>query len=157
LFVRLWRHQASRGTEPGDLDKLAIGCAIFALGTAWLAAAPLVSGADGRAPLLWAVAFHFISNIGWLYFAPIALALYASQAPASLRGTLVGAASLTVFVGSIASGRLGAYYETTSQSTFWLVHAAIAGAGGVYLVLTKAALRRLFDGATDRAERRPSR
>jgi proton-dependent oligopeptide transporter, POT family len=151
LFLGLWRRQAARGREPGDLDKLAIGCAIFALGTAWLAVAPLVSGADGRAPLLWAVAFHFISNIGWLYFAPITLALYASQAPASLRGTLIGAASLTVFVASIASGRLGAYYESMSQSVFWLVHAAIVGAGGIYLALAKAGLLRLFDDATERA------
>lgn len=72
-FLALWRRQAARGREPDDIAKMAIGCLIFAGGATWLALAPLVSGADGRAPLLWAVAFHLLSNIGWLYFTPIAL------------------------------------------------------------------------------------
>ena len=152
-FLWWWRRQAIRGREPDDITKLALGCAVFALGTAWLAATPLVAGTDGRAPLLWAVAFHFISNIGWLYFAPIALALFAAEAPASLRGTLIGAASLTVFIASVASGRLGGSYETMNQTEFWLIHAAIVAAGGLLLVVLGRPLRRLFEGDGDKVVR----
>ena len=143
-FLGLWRWQAQRGAEPDAIGKLAIGCAVFALGTAWLAAAPFVSGADGRAPLLWAVAFHLISNVGWLYFAPISLALYATKSPPSLRGTLVGVNYLATFFASIISGRLGGFYETMDPTRFWLMHAGIVGGGGLLLALLARPLRRIF-------------
>jgi POT family proton-dependent oligopeptide transporter len=90
VVILFWRWQAGRKREPDLYVKLAIGCLIFAAGVVWLALAPLVSGADGRAPLLWPVAFHVISNLGAVYYAPVVLALFAAQAPARLRGTLIG-------------------------------------------------------------------
>lgn len=146
LFLALWRRQAAQGREPDDIGKMAIGCLIFAGGTAWLALAPLVSGADGRAPLLWAVAFHLLSNIGWLYFTPIALGLYATRSPEGVRGTMLGVNLLSTFFGSTISGRLGGLYETLTASQFWLLHAAIVGTGGVAILALRPVLRRLLAG-----------
>lgn len=143
FFLALWRRQATRGREPDDLGKMAIGCLIFAGGTAWLALAPLVETA-GRAPLLWAIGFHLLSNIGWLYFAPIALALYAGKSPASLRGTLIGVNFMAVFFASTISGRLGGLYEVISPGAFWLLHSAIVGAAGIGLMLVARPLRAWF-------------
>jgi POT family proton-dependent oligopeptide transporter len=43
---------------------------------------------------------------------------------------------LSIFLGSVASGRLGGLYETLSPAAFWTLHAAIVGAGGVaFLIL----------------------
>ncbi len=145
LFLGLWRWQAARGREPDDMAKMAIGCLIFAAGTAWLALAPLVATND-RAPLLWAVGFHLISNTGWLYFTPITLALFAAKAPASLRGTMIGVNSLSVFVAATISGRIGGLYETVSPSAFWMIHAAIVGGAGIGLFLIARPLRTLFAG-----------
>ncbi len=151
-FLALWRRQAARGREPDALTKIAIGCLIFAAGTLWLAAAPLVSGPDGRAPLLWAVAFHLISNIGWLYVAPIALALYAAEAPEKVRGMMMGVVQLNVFAGSVISGRIGGAYESVSPSTFWFIHAAVVAGGGIGLLCVGNLLRQLFSTAgADRA------
>ncbi len=150
LFLALWRWQAARGVEPDDVAKMAIGCLIFAGGTAWLALAPLVA-TDDRAPLLWAVAFHLISNAGWLYFTPIALALFAAKAPASLRGTMIGVNSLAVFFASTISGRIGGLYETLSPSAFWLLHAAIVGGAGIGLLVVARTLRGLFASDDDGA------
>lgn len=144
FFLALWRRQAAKGREPDDLGKMAIGCFIFAGGTAWLALAPLVEGSDGRAPILWAVAFHLLSNIGWLYFTPIALALYATRSPAGLRGTLLGINYLATFFASTISGRLGGLYETLSPSQFWLLHAAIVGGGGIALIALGRPIRSLL-------------
>ena len=141
-FLALWRRQAARGREPDDIAKMAIGCLIFAGGAGWLALAPLVSGADGRAPLLWAVAFHLLSNIGWLYFTPISLALFATRSPAGLRGTMIGVNTLSVFAGSVVSGRLGALYETLPPAQFWALHAAIVGTAGVGLFAVAGSARR---------------
>ncbi len=144
-ILALWRWQSMRNREPDALTKIAIGCAIFAAGTAWLAASPLVSGSDGRAPLLWAIAFHFISNLGWLYFTPIVVTLYATQAPASLRGTMIGVNTTAVFAASVISGRIGGLYEQVSPSDFWLIHAAICGGGSVLIALFGATIRNLLD------------
>jgi POT family proton-dependent oligopeptide transporter len=152
IFLGLWRRQAARGAEPDDLRKIAIGCLIFGAGTLWLAFAPLVSGADDRAPLLWAVAFHLISNAGWLYVAPIALALFATRAPESVRGMMVGANSLNVFFASVIAGRIGGLYEQVSASTFWLIHAAIVAGGGVALLALGEGLRRLLSAGIDARE-----
>ena len=140
VFLALWRWQAARGREPDDIAKMAIGCLVFAGGAAWLALAPLVSDANDRAPLLWAVAFHLLSNIGWLYFTPTALALYATRSPSGLRGTMIGVNTLATFAGSVISGRLGGLYEELSPAQFWLIHAAIVGVAGIgLLIMTQGA------------------
>ncbi len=140
--LALWRWQAARGTEPDDIAKLAIGCLIFAGATAWLAAAPLVTPPGGRVPLVWALGFHLLSNEGWLFFTPIALALYTRAAPARVSATMIGVMTLAVFVGSTVSGRLGGLYEVLDAGRFWLLHAAIVATGGIIFLAAGPRLRR---------------
>ena len=140
--LALWRWQAARGTEPDDIAKLAIGCLIFAAGTAWLAAAPLVTPPGGRVPLVWAIGFHLLSNEGWLFFVPIALALFSRAAPARVNATMIGVLTLAVFAGSVVSGRLGGLYETWSPARFWSLHAGIVATAAVIFLVAGARLRR---------------
>lgn len=135
-----WRWQAARGREPDDLGKVAIGCFIFAGGVLWLALGDVVSG-GARLPLLWAVAFHLVSNLGWLYFTPIMAALFVNKAPAGLRGVMTGVNFSAVFVANLVSGRLGGFYEALTPAQFWCLHAAVVGAGGVYALLLAKPLR----------------
>lgn len=145
--LALWRRQARRGREPDDLLKIATGCFIFAAGVLWLALADLAFGA-ARAPLLWAVGFHLLSNLGWLYFTPIMAGLFVNAAPAAMRGLMTGVNFSAIFVSSLVSGRLGGLYEALSPAAFWALHAAIVGAGGVYaLVFAGPFRRRLARGA----------
>ena len=151
-MLMFWRWQAARGREPGQLTKAAIGCFIFAAGTLWLAAAGLAADADGRAPILFAVMFHLVSNLGWLYFTPTVTALVSRAAPRSVNATMIGAASLSVFLGSTISGRLGSLYEVLPASQFWTLHAALVGLGGVVFLiigLSFAAAFRTDAPATD--------
>lgn len=141
-ILTLWRWQARRGHEPSDIGKMAIGCAIFGIGTFWLAAASWVFGDANRVPLLWAVGFHILSNAGWVFFVPISLALYARVAPTKLNAMMLGINIMAVFIGSIASGRLGGFYETMTPQNFWLLHAGIVGAGALILALLDRPLRR---------------
>ena len=140
--LMLWRWQAKRGREPYEATKVAIGCFIFAASTLWLAAAPLALDASGRTPLLWAIVFHLASNAGWLFFTPTMNALYSRTAPAAVNATLMGCNALSVFFGSVISGRLGGLYETLSPTQFWSLHAALVGLGGVLMLLMGARLRR---------------
>ena len=130
-MLMFWRWQATRGREPGEFTKIAIGCFIFGVSTLWLAAAGLVTDAHGRTPILWAVVFHLASNLGWLYYTPTVVALFSRAAPASVNATMIGLASLAVFLGSTISGRMGSLYETLPASQFWGLHAAVVTLGGV--------------------------
>ncbi len=135
-MLAFWQWQARRGREPGSFGKLAIGCFIFAVSTLWLAAGSWVTDPSGRTPFLWAVVFHLASNLGWLYFAPVALSFYSKGAPPRLAATLIGVNVASAFLGSVVSGRIGGFYETLPAAQFWAIHAAIAGLGGViYLAL----------------------
>lgn len=148
LFIPLviwhWRRQAKRGTEPDLFVKLAIGCLLFSAGVVWLAAAPLVSDAAGRAPILWPVMFHLISNLGAVYFAPVMVALYAARAPAAWRGTMLGVDTLAASFASLLSGYMGGWYERMTPSSFWLINAAIVGGAGLAVLAFAGAMRRYF-------------
>jgi POT family proton-dependent oligopeptide transporter len=155
-LLMVWRRQAERGSEPGDLTKAGIGCLLFSGSVLWLAAADLVAGADGKVPLLWAVTFHFLSAVGWLYFAPIMIALVSRSAPASVNALMIGVYYLSIFVGSTISGRLGGLYEQLSPAAFWGVHAAIVGgAGAVLLALSGYLVRGLTPKPTPSFESHP--
>lgn len=144
LVVWIWRQQAKRGTEPDIFTKMGVGCVIFALAVMWLAAAPLVSNAQGRAPLMWPVMFHLISNFGAIYFSPVMLALFAARAPAAWRGTVLGLEALSASVASILSGYMGGWYETMPPSQFWMTNAMIVGGAGLAVLVLRGPLVRFF-------------
>jgi proton-dependent oligopeptide transporter, POT family len=141
-ILQFWRWQAGRSREPDDLTKLAIGCLLFGAAIAWLAAGPLAAGAMGKVPLVWALAYHVLQSFGYLYFAPVAVAVFSRTAPASINAMMIGTYYLSIFAGSIISGRLGGLYERLSSAQFWLIHAAIVIAGGVLILLFASRLRR---------------
>ena len=64
--------------------------------------------------------------------------------PPAVNATLMGCNTLSVFLGSVISGRLGALYETLTASEFWALHAALVGLGGVLMLLMGARLTRAF-------------
>ncbi len=141
-LLLFWRWQARRGREPDEFAKIATGCFIFAGSTLLLAAAQYAAGPDGRAPLIFPVLFHFGSNIGWLFFSPTVTALYSRTAPRQVNATMMGVYYLSVFIGSVVSGRLGGLYETLSAAQFWALHAALCALGGVLFLLFGAVMRR---------------
>lgn len=134
-----WRVQARRSAEPGDLPKIAIGCLVFAAAMIWLSLGELLSGGETVA-LVWPVVFHFICAWSFLYVGPIALALTSRAAPPAVNAMMVGSYYLAIFAGGIASGWLGRFYETVSPSAFWLIHAAVVGAGALLLFVFKTQL-----------------
>ena len=141
-----WRWQAGRGREPDEFGKLAIGCFLFAGSTLWLALGQFVTDDHGRTPLLWAVVFHFASNLGWLYVSPTTSALYNRAAPSSVTATVMAFTQIAVSFGTLTSGRLGGLYEVLSPLAFWSLHAAITAAGGVAILLFAMAFRRTLFG-----------
>ena len=151
LMIMVWRRQAVRGSEPGLIVKMGIGALIFAAAILFLVVASHPPGSTARAPLALPIAFHLVSNFGWIYFSPVATTLILTRAPATTRGTMIGINMLSVTAGSLISGRLGALYEQVSASHFWLIHAAIVGGAGLILLLLAKALDRRLPEIVDDA------
>jgi POT family proton-dependent oligopeptide transporter len=141
LVIALWRRQARSGREPDHIIRIAIGCIIFGAGMTWLVGASAFYDAHARTPLVWAIGFHIISNIGWVFAVPTALAMFAARSPRSIRGAAMGANYLTTFIGSVLSGRLGGLYERLEPGRFWLLHAAIVTGAGVLLLVVARPIR----------------
>ncbi len=146
-----WRRQAARGREPDEFGKLAIGCFLFAASTLWLGLGQFVTDSHHRTPLLWAVAFHLASNLGWLYVTPTTWALYNRAAPHKVTATVMALGQVAVSIGTLTSGRLGGLYEVLSPLAFWSLHAAITAAGGVGILVFALAFRRTLFAADDEA------
>lgn len=133
LLIRLWNAQARRGTEPGALGKMAIGCGLAALAYGWLALAVTASGA-GKVPLAWVLVFHLVVQTGYLFVYPIGMALFSRAAPAAINSLMIGIYFLSVFAGSLLVGWVGQFYERMSAPAFWLLHAGAAGAAGAIIL-----------------------
>lgn len=163
LIILLWRGQSKRGSEPDDLVKIAIGCAVFALANVWLSIGELTSGGE-KVALFWPVVFHFICGVGYLYIGPIALSLTSRAAPVAVNAMMVGTYYLAIFAGSFFSGWLGRLYEVITPANFWLLHGGLVGAGAVILIALRRPLLHAMnlegdttpDGAAGLAEERPA-
>lgn len=142
LLLWMWKRQARTGREPDELGKLALGCLIFGLGLVWLGAGHFFADASGKVPLSWVIAFHFIVNVGYLFFAPTVVAFFSRVAPAKVNAMMIGASLLAIFAGSTVGGRLGGLYEQMSPQNFWYLHAVLTASGGVLFFVLRPLLRK---------------
>jgi POT family proton-dependent oligopeptide transporter len=140
LVLWFWAALARRKREPDEFGKMAIGMILFGLAVTLLACSPVTA----RGPILLPVAFHLVSNLGWIWFAPVTAAVYGTRSPESWRGTLVGIDALSVAAASLISGRMGALYEQISPSMFWLLNACFCFGGAAILMASAPIFRRLI-------------
>lgn len=141
----LWKWQGRRGREPAALAKMGIGCLIFGASTMLLAYASTIAVDGARASLVYPIAFHLLSNLGWCFFTPVAVALFAEQSPPSWRGTMLGVNAAAGFAALLISGSMGSFYESAGSMIFWSANAAIVGgAGAILLILVPLSRRYLI-------------
>jgi len=70
-----------------------------------------------------------------------------------VNATMMGVNYLSVFLGSVISGRLGGFYEKLGPAQFWTLHAAIVCLGGGVILLIGARLRGLLSIAEQQVPR----
>ncbi|MBI1362126.1 MAG: MFS transporter [Alphaproteobacteria bacterium] len=140
LFA-LWKWQAKRGREPGDLGKIAVGAWMAAAANLLLVAACLASD---RVSAIAPVIYDIILGVAFLYYWPTLLALVSRAAPPQIKATLMGAIFLTLFVSNLTLGWLGQFYEQMTPAAFWAMHALIAATGGALAILLRRPLKHLL-------------
>jgi len=141
VLFALWRWQAGRGGEPGDLGKIATGAWITVAANLILVASTM---AGPRSPAIVPILYNVLMGIGFIYYWPTLLALVSRAAPTGIKATMMGAVFLTLFVSFNLIGWLGSFYEKMSPTQFWAMHAAIAAVGGVLALALKRPLERML-------------
>lgn len=144
-LVALWAWQARRGREPGNLTKIAIGCAITGISALLLAGAAFVAAPGGKVPLPWALAGFFGMGIAFMWYWPITLSVVSQGAPAKVNSTLVSACFLSLFAGLVLMGWVGSFYQGMSPGAFWTLDAAIGFAGGAIILAVRRPLNAIIE------------
>ncbi len=147
LLVALWKWQAGRGHEPGDVAKIGIGSMLSGVSAGILAIGCLFPAADGRVAVYWPLLSFAGMGVAFLYFWPVLLALISQAAPPKMNATLMGGAFLSLFVGSVLMGWVGSFYSGMRPEAFWTLDAAIGFAGGIIALAAARPLSRALTPA----------
>jgi proton-dependent oligopeptide transporter, POT family len=147
LLFWIWRKQESRGREPNELTKIGTGAWIAAASNLILVAAIFLSG-DVPVHPIWPFLYGAGLGISFLYYWPTLLALVSRAAPAKVNATLMGLAFMSLFIANNLIGWIGGFYEKMTPAAFWAMHAAIAAAGGILVMLFGSRLSRTLHPAS---------
>jgi POT family proton-dependent oligopeptide transporter len=139
LFYRWYgRHRR----EPDEITKIIIGAGFSVAGMLCLYMAAASQGPGEKIGLFWPVMFHIVNSIGFAHMLPVSLALFAKVAPKAINSTVIGLYYLAFFLGNSFVGWIGGFYETMPTTSFWLLHAALAGGAGACFVLFKLVMNK---------------
>jgi len=144
LLFGLWSWQARHGGEPSDLGKIGQGAALCAIANLILVAAITAAG-SGKVLWVWPFLYCAVQGVAFLYYWPTLLALVSRAAPPKINATMMGICFLVLFVANNLIGWIGTFYERMTPLSFWLLHAGIAAAGAVLVVLLGPMLRRVLE------------
>jgi proton-dependent oligopeptide transporter, POT family len=112
LLIRYWRRRKAQETTPHLLRRMAIGCVIATTAMLVMVLAAYESGPDGsRVSSLWVVAYFALLTLGELYVIPVGLTLIESLAPVRFASMAMGAWYIAKFLGSLAAGFMGTYWQ----------------------------------------------
>jgi POT family proton-dependent oligopeptide transporter len=139
LFYRWYgRHRR----EPDEITKIIIGAGFSVAGMLCLYMAAASQGPGEKIGLFWPVMFHIVNSIGFAHMLPVSLALFAKVAPKAINSTVIGLYYLAFFLGNSFVGWIGGFYEIMPTTSFWLLHAALAGGAGACFVLFKLVMNK---------------
>jgi POT family proton-dependent oligopeptide transporter len=141
-----WRQRAPRSENYG---RMIAGCFLFGAGMLVLAGSPFVAGRQINIPIVLPLAFHIISNFGWVLFVPTCAAFIATYSPERWRGTMLGLNQLTISVAGFLSGPLSGIYEKRGPTFFWTAIALVPIVGAAALFAATPLLRRLLTPLQD--------
>ncbi|MEX6631934.1 peptide MFS transporter [Hyphococcus lacteus] len=142
ITVRFWQWLEKRNKEPWNLTKMAVGCAMTC--AAFLILSWGAASADETVSLLWVLLFFLFLDFSFIWGEPPLRSLVSQHAPTSHATTLMSLSIMSIAISNFVVGWLGRFYETMPTSQFWLLHAAIAGAGFCFAILLNPLIRSLL-------------
>lgn len=143
VAIRLWAWQARRGREGNDSRKISEGLVMGAAGFLVLAGGTFLAG-PAKVALLFPVIYFVLQDLMIPFVDTVTMSAYSKNAPAALNTTMIGVYYLGSAVANFITGWLGRFYEPLGPGRFWLLHAAIAGAGLVFMLVLGGLLNRMM-------------
>ena len=140
FVVALWTWQASRGSEPSTVTKMALGCSGVMAAYLIMVLTAFDAG-GGKASWLWLFAYFVVLTIGELYLSPVGLSLVTKIAPARVLSMMMGVWLATSFVGGFLAGWIGSFWSRMEKPEFFLIVAAIAAVAGAVIFACRWLLR----------------
>ena len=86
-------------------------------------------------------------GFAFIYYWPVLLALISLSAPAKVNSTMMGGAFMSLFVGSVAMGWVGSFYDQMSPAAFWTLDAAIGFCGALLVLVLHRPLAKALEPA----------
>lgn len=143
VIFALWRWQKRRGGEPSELGKIGQGAWLCA-GANLILVAAIAAAGPGKVLWLWPFLYCGLQGIAFVFYWPTLLALVSRAAPAKINATMMGICFLTLFIANNLIGWIGTFYEEMTPLAFWAIHAGIAAAGGILVLLFGPTLKRVL-------------
>lgn len=151
VLFGLWRAQARRGREPGDLGKIATGAIVMAAAPAALALGDWLAG-DGPVSIIFPILGFALSGIAFMYYWPTLLGFVAARSPAKVASLMMALTYATAFVSGVGSGFIGRYYEPLGGWQFWVLNMVVALGTALGIMLFGKLIKRQLALLERRAE-----
>ena len=146
LAVRIWAWQSRGGREPRETSRLMVGFSLTAGAFLVLALSAAVFGGN-KVHILLPILFFMLADAALPWVDTVIMSLYSRVGPAGLATTLLGVYYLSFTGGNLLVGRMGQAYEHMAPSAFWGLHAAMAGAGFIWLAVLGGWMNRVYDAS----------
>lgn len=123
-----------RGIAIGAVTQILLGALCCAAGYLLLAIGA-VSHGGAALPLPWALGYLLLIDAAIVLLWPSGLSLIAAVAPVRRVGFWMGLFYLHGFFASLWVGFSGVFYDRMAAGSFWLLHAGVAGAGALLMLV----------------------
>ncbi len=144
LLIALWRWQARRGREAGELSKLAIGYFIIACANLMMILPAGWADRGESVGAIWPVLLYGLNAVGFTFYWPTLLALFSRAAPSQINSTMMGTVFLSVFLGNLLVGHVATLWERMPHVQFFALNAAFAGGACLVMLLVARPVSRLL-------------
>ncbi|MGV6850961.1 MAG: peptide MFS transporter [bacterium] len=144
FLVILWRTQANRGTEPGELGKIGIGAVVMSMSMVTLAFGSWQAG-TGQVSVIFPLFAFVLCGVAFMWTWPTSLALVSRHAPAKINALAMAVVYLLGFVSGVGSGYIAGFYESMGATAFWIMNALISLSGGIVVILFGSTLKRAIN------------
>ena len=142
LAASIWKRTAARGSEPTDIAKLGIGCALQAMAFLYIALwarTPMV-------PMLALLGFYLIQDIAIGWFEAPTAALVSRNAPRALIATMMAVFKAASAASYFLLGWLARFWESLGPSLYWALNGGLALTGLIAILVFGGRVARLLDG-----------
>lgn len=144
LLIALWRRQAKRGREPGEMSRIATGYLIIAAANLMMTLPAGRADSGETVGAIWPILLYALNALGFTFYWPTLLALFSRAAPAQLNATMTGILFLSIFLGNLLVGALAGSWQAMSHAGFFALHAMLAFVAFAIMLLVAHPLKQLL-------------